>query len=87
MNTTTTNLTGISTEMFTMPDGRELPELNWETEGQELYAWLREIDRAMNSTPWGRWGDSHRDWSSAWSNEFRRIRKAMGIFDPYSQTF
>jgi hypothetical protein len=87
MFTTTHNLTGISATEFTLPDGRELPEFRIETEGQELYEWLREIDRTMNNTSWGRWGGSHQDWYAAWSDEFRRIRRAMGIFDPYSQTF
>jgi hypothetical protein len=83
----TTSLTGISATAFTLPDGRELPELDWATEGRELRQMLREIDQVLNSTEWGRWGGSHRDWHGAWSDEFRRIRRQMGIFDPYSQTF
>lgn len=85
MNTTT--ITGISATDFTLPAGQELPELNWENEGQELRAMLREIDRAMNNVPSDAFGDKHREWYVAWSDEFRRIRRAMGIFDPYSQTF
>ena len=73
--------------MFTLPDGRELPEFNWEDGGWELRKWLREIDQAMNNVRWDDFGDRHGEWTSAWSDEFRRIRKAMSIFDPYSQTF
>ena len=81
------SLTGISATVFTLPDGRELPELKWEDEGWELRRWLREIDQAMNSTGWGHFGERHGEWDSAWSDEFFRIRKAMGIYDPYSQKF
>jgi hypothetical protein len=84
---TTTNLTGISETEFTLPTGQELPELNWQDEGRELYLMLREIDRVMNQTSWGTFGDRHREWDGAWTREFFRIRKQMGIFDPYSQTW
>jgi hypothetical protein len=85
------SLTGISATVFTLPDGRDLPELKWENEGWELRQWLREIDHTMNDV--GRWnevnpfGENYSEWHRAWTDEFFRIRKAMGIFDPYSQTF
>jgi hypothetical protein len=85
MNTTT--ITGISTTDFTLPAGQELPELNWENEGQELYVMLREIDQVRNNVSWGTFGDKHREWADAWDKEFFRIRKAMGVLDPYSQSF
>lgn len=84
---TTTTSTGISPTEFTLPTGQDLPELNWETEGQELRGMLREIDQAMNNVSWDTFGDKHSEWYNAWSDEFRRIRRAMGIYDPYSQTF
>lgn len=80
----TTNHTGISTEEFTLPDGRELPPFNIETEGWELVVWLMEIDKAMNRVSWDAHGDRHSEWYSAWTAEFFRIRKALGVFDPYS---
>jgi hypothetical protein len=83
MTNTTDTRTGISATAFTLPDGRELPAFNIDTEGDELYAWLVEIDRTMENTPWGAHGDQHKDWYHAWTQEFFRIRKAMGVFDPY----
>ena len=85
MNTIT--ITGISATDFTLPTGQELPELNWETEGHELRLMLREIDQVRNNVSWGTFGENHREWADAWDDEFFRIRRAMGIFDPYSQTF
>lgn len=82
-----TDYTGIVYGEFTLPDGRELPELNWEDEGRQLHVWLKEIDRVMNNTTWGTFGARHQEWDTAWSNEFRRIRRAMGMFDPYSITW
>jgi hypothetical protein len=82
MSKTTTH-TGISSEQFTLPDGRDLPPFNIETEGQELIEWLFEIDRAMNNTPWGVYADQHQGWWDAWTGQFFEIRKALGAFDPY----
>ena len=81
------NTTGISTTEYTLPLGQELPALNWETEGHELSLMLREIDRAMSDVDRDSLGDNYQAWYRAWTDEFMRIRKQMGMFDPYSQTF
>jgi len=81
------NTTGISTTEYTLPLGQELPALNWETEGHELSLMLRDIDRTMNRVDEDTFGENYSVWYRAWTDEFMRIRKHMGMFDPYSQTF
>ena len=81
MNITTT--TGISATEFTLPAGQELPEGNWETKIDALDEMLLEIDSVMNKVSWGTFGQNHTEWYNAWSDEFRRIRREMGAFDPF----
>lgn len=75
--------TGISRDEFTMPDGRELPALRVETEGWELVEYLWEIDSVMRDVSWGTFGDNHKDWYNAWTKECFRVRRALGVFDPW----